>query len=74
MDWLVIIVYCLIDDFNEAFIPYNELHFLDWSSIVAHSPGGLMYIVYGLVILAHINIQVTILTIGYIQVCQGLEC
>ena len=60
--------------FNEAFIPYNELQFLDWSSIVVHSPTGLMYIAYGLVILVHRNIQVTTLTIGYIQFCQGFEC
>ena len=31
-------------DFNEAFIPYSELQFFDWPSIVAHSPVGLMYI------------------------------
>ena len=60
--------------FNEAFIPYNELQFLDWPSIVVHSPTGLMYIAYGLVILVHRNIQVTTLKIGYIQFCQGFEC
>ena len=31
-------------DFNEAFIPYSELQFFDWRSIVVHSPAGLMYI------------------------------
>ena len=31
-------------DFNEASIPYNELQFLDWPNIVAHSPAGLMCI------------------------------
>ena len=31
-------------DFNEVFIPYNELQFFDWPSIAAHSPAGLMYI------------------------------
>ena len=61
-------------DFNEAFIPYNELQFFDWPSIVAHSPAGLMYIAYGLVILVHRNIQVTTITIGYIQLRQGFEC
>ena len=60
-------------DFKEAFISYNELQFLYWSSIVAHSPAGLMFIAYELVILVHINIQVTNLTIGYIQFCQGSE-
>ena len=38
-------------DFNEVFIPNNELQFLDWPNIVAHSPTDLMYIPYGLVIL-----------------------
>ena len=42
-------------------------------SIVAHSPAGLMYIAYELVILVHINIQVTNLMIGYIQFHQGSE-
>ena len=60
-------------DFKEAFIPYNELQFLDWPSIVGHSPAGLMYIAYELVILVHINIWVTNLTIGYIQFRQGSE-
>ena len=58
-------------DFNEAFIPYNKLQFLDWPRIVAHSPTGQMYIAYGLVILVHRNIQV--ITIGYIQFCQGMQ-
>ena len=40
-------------DFNKAFILYNELQFLEWPSIVAHSPTGLMYIAYGLVIIVH---------------------
>ena len=61
-------------DFNEAFIPYNEFQFFDWPSIVAHSSAGLMYIAYGLVILVHRNIQVTTITIGYIQLRQGFEC
>ena len=61
-------------DFNEAFTSYNEWQFFDWPSIVAHSPAGLMYIVYGLVILVHRNIQVTTITIGYIQLRQGFEC
>ena len=61
-------------DFNEAFIPYNELQFFDWPSIVAHSPAGLMYIAHGLVMLVHRNIQVTTITIGYIQLRQGFEC
>ena len=30
-------------NFNEAFIPYNELQFLDWPSIAAQSPAGMMY-------------------------------
>ena len=42
-------------------------------SIVVHSPAGLMYIAYELVILVHINIQVTNLMIGYIQFHQGSE-
>ena len=42
-------------DFNEAFTPYNELQFLDWPIIVAHSPAGLMYVSYGLVILHYLN-------------------
>ena len=33
-----------------------------------------MYIAYGLVILVHRNIQVTTITIGYIQLRQGFEC
>ena len=60
--------------FSEAFIPYNELQFFDWPSIVVHSPVGLMYIVYGLVILVHGNIQVTTITIIYIQLREGFEC
>ena len=32
-------------DFNEDFIPYNELQFLGWPTIVARSTAGLMYIV-----------------------------
>ena len=39
-----------------------------------HSPAGLMYIVYELVIPVHRNIQVATLMIGYIQFHQGLEC
>ena len=58
-------------DFNEAFIPYNELQFLDGPSIVADWSAGLMFIPYGLVILVHKNIQVTTITIGYIQLRQG---
>ena len=61
-------------DFNEVFIPYNELQVLDWPSIVAHSPAGLMYITYGLVVLVHRNIQVTPIMFGYIQLRQGSEC
>ena len=53
-------------NFNEAFILYNKLQFLDWPSIVAHSPTGLMNIAYRLVILVHRNIQVTTLMTGYI--------
>ena len=60
-------------DFSEAFIPYNEQQLLDWSSIVAHSPSGLMYIVYELVILVHRNIQVTTIIIRYIQLQQDFE-
>ena len=60
-------------DFNEAFIPYNELQFLDWPSIVAHSPAGLIYIVQGLVILVHRNIHVTTSTKGYIEFRQGFD-
>ena len=54
-------------DFNEAFIPYNELQFFNWPSFVANSPVGLISITYGLGILVHRNIQVTLITIGYIQ-------
>ena len=61
------------NDFNH-FILYKELEFLDWPSIYAHSPAGVMYIVYGLVILVHRNIKVTTLTIGCIQFRQGFEC
>ena len=61
-------------DFNEAFIPYNELQFPNWPSIVAQSTAGLIYITYGFVILVHRNIQVSTLMIGYIQFCQGFEC
>ena len=60
--------------FNEAFFPYNELQFSDWPGIAAHSPTGLMYIEYGLVILVHRNIQVTALMIVYILFRQGFEC
>ena len=60
-------------DFDEASIPYNELEFFDWSSIVANSPWGLMYIMHGLVILVHRNVQVTTITIGYIQFRQGFK-
>ena len=58
-------------DFNEAFIPYSELQFFDWPSTVAHTPAGLMHIAYWLVILVHRNIQVTTITIVYIQLRQG---
>ena len=61
-------------DFNEAFIPKNVLQFLGWPNIVVHTPAGLMYIAQGLVILVQRNIQVTTITIGYIQLRQGLEC
>ena len=40
-------------DFNEAFILYNELQFLDWPSTVAE----LIYIANGLVILIRRNIK-----------------
>ena len=50
-------------DFNEAFIPYNELQFFDWPSIVLHSPAGLMCIMCGSVVLVHRNIQVTTITL-----------
>ena len=53
-------------DFNEVFIPNNELQFLDWTSIVVHSPAELMYIAYELVILVQRNIQVTTIMICYI--------
>ena len=62
-----------IIDFNEAFIPYNELQFFDWPSIVAHLPTGLMYIAYGLVIMVHRNIQVTNIMISCIQLRQALS-
>ena len=66
---------CLeVINFNEAFIPHDELQFLDWPSIAAHPPTGLMYVAYGLVILVHRNIQVTTLRIDYIQFRQDLEC
>ena len=61
-------------DFNEAFIPYNELQFLDYPSIIAHSPKGPINIMYGLVILVHRNIQVTTIIISYIQFRRGFEC
>ena len=61
-------------NFNEAFIPYNELQFFEWPSIVAYSPAGLIYIAYGLVILVHGTIQATAITAGYIQLRQGFEC
>ena len=64
----------MVIDFNEAFIPYNELQFLHWPSIVAHSPAELVYIAYGLVILFYRNIQITTITIGYIELRQGFEC
>ena len=60
-------------DFNEVFITSNELQFLDRPRIVAHSPAGLIYIIYGLVILVHRNIQVTTITIGHIQLRQSFE-
>ena len=60
-------------DFNEVFILDSELQFLDRPSIVAHSPAGLIYVTYGLVILVHRNFQVTTITIGYIQLCQSFE-
>ena len=55
-------------------LSYNLLQFLDRPSIVAHSPAGLKYIVYGLVILVHRNIQVSTIAIGCIQLRQGFEC
>ena len=61
-------------DFNEAFIPYNEMQFFDWPSIAVPSAAGLVYIAYGLVILVDRNIQVTTITIGYIQLGQAFEC
>ena len=63
-------------DFNEAVIPYSELQFFDWLNIVAHSPTELMHSAYGLVIviLVHRNMQVTTITIGYIQLHQSFEC
>ena len=64
----------VINWFSDIFIPYSELQFFDWPSIIAHLPAGLMYIVYGLVRLVHRNIQVTTITIGYIQLRQGFEC
>ena len=39
----------------------------DWPSIVVHSPSGLMYIAYGLVILVLKSIQVTIITVSYLR-------
>ena len=68
------LVWKLLIDFNEAFIPYSELQLFYWPSIVAHSPAGLMYIAYDLVIMVHRNIQVTTITIGYIYLRQGFEC
>ena len=53
---------------------YSDLQLFDWPSIVVHSPEGLMYIANGLVILINRNIQVTTITIDYIQLCQGFEC
>ena len=44
------IVCKLLTNFNEAFIPYNELQ-LGSPSIVVHSPARLTYIAYGLVML-----------------------
>ena len=64
----------LLIDFNEAFIPYNELQFFEWPSIVVHSSAWLMCVAYGLVTLVHRNIQATTITIGYIQFRQGFEC
>ena len=63
-----------LNDFKKVFIPYNDLQFLGWPSIIAHSPAGLMYIACGLVILVDTNIKVTTITIGYIQLRQDLEC
>ena len=60
--------------YYEAVIPCNEQQFLDWPSIAAHSSAGLICIAYGLVILVHRNIQVTTVTIGFIQLRQGFEC
>ena len=68
------IVWKSLIDFNEGFIPYSKLQFFDWPSIVAHSLEGLIYIAYGLLKLIHRNIQVTTVTIGYIQLRQGFEC
>ena len=59
-------------DFNEAFTHYNELQFFDWPSIVVHSPAGLIYTTYGLVIMVHRSIQVNTITIGNIHVKEGL--
>ena len=67
-------VWTSLNDFDKAFIPYNELQFLDWPSFAVHSTVGLMYIACGLMILIHRNIQVTTLMIGYIQFRQGFEC
>ena len=50
-------------DFSEAFSPCNELQVLDWLSIIAHPPAGLMYIAYGLVIQVHGKIQFTTIMI-----------
>ena len=50
------------------------MQLLDWPSIVAPSPARLMHIAYGLVTLVHRNMQVTNLTVGYIQFRQGFEC
>ena len=67
-------VWTSLNDFDKAFIPYNELQFLDSPSFAVHSTVGLMYIACGLMILIHRNIQVTTLMIGYIQFRQGFEC
>ena len=35
---IYVLIFESLIEFNEAFIPYDELQFLDWPSIVAHSP------------------------------------
>ena len=71
---IIVLIRKSLSDFNEAFIPYNELQFLDWPSVVAHSSTGLMYIVYGIARMVHRKIQVTIIMINYIQLGQDFKC